>query len=275
MVCIVSTCAASAAQLPSARPTSRPVAPVPPPLTTLKTLAGQPVGWLFHLPGIGGHMRIDRTLTAGLLDAGVPGSETQIYDWTGVDRGLIALGNPKRHAEQSKIVADLLLTHIRAHPNEHVTFTSHSAGTGIAVWALEQLPDTVQVDDFVMIASALSPDYDLSKALRHVRHRAYAFNSLFDTVVLSVGTRLFGTVDRIPSDSAGLGGFTAPAGADMSEYSKLTQLPYDDDWSRFGDDGQHIGAMTREFACEVIGPVLLGKGVPHRAATEPSSASGR
>ena len=53
------------------------------------------------------------------------------------------------------------------------------------MWALEKLPDDVMVDDLVMVASALSPQYDLSKALKHVRGKAYAFNSMLDVLILA------------------------------------------------------------------------------------------
>src|SRR5215210_2278940 len=45
--------------------------------------------YLLHLPGIGGHLRIDDNLIAGLRDGGTDGW-LRIYDWTGPDRGLIA-----------------------------------------------------------------------------------------------------------------------------------------------------------------------------------------
>src|SRR5688572_15668631 len=151
------------------------------------TTAPSEKAWLLHLPGIGGEMRIDHLFTQGLAQGGVE-ADIQIYDWTGVDRGMVALMQSKRHAEQSTIVAQMIEKHVRENPNQKVIVTCHSAGTGIAVWALEKLPDDVVIDELVLIASALSPQYDLSKALRHVRHKAYAFNSNLDVLILSVGT---------------------------------------------------------------------------------------
>ena len=57
-----------------------------------------------------------------------------------------------------------------------------------------------------LLASALSPEYDLSKALGHVRGKVYVFTSPGDSLVLGTGTRLFGTIDGIKSDAAGLNG---------------------------------------------------------------------
>ena len=121
--------------------------------------------YLLHLPGIGGHLPIDDHLLIGLRDAGINGW-LEMYDWTGSDRGLIALLQDKRHEEQSTIVAKMIADKVHKYPNIHITLTSHSGGCGIAAWALEKLPDGVVIDKWVQMQSALSPDYDLSKALR-------------------------------------------------------------------------------------------------------------
>jgi pimeloyl-ACP methyl ester carboxylesterase len=201
--------------------------------------------WLLHLPGIGGHLPLDDHLIHGLQDGEVPGW-LEMYDWTGKDRGLIALLQERRHDEQSTHVAAMIAEKAKAWPGLHITLTCHSAGCGIAVWALEKLPDDVVIDDLVMMQSALSPDYDLSKALRHVK-RAYALNSELD-IVLSHGTSTAGTVDGVRTEAAGFGGYKMPAGADAKQYEKLTQFQYQDGWMRFDDIGDHIGPMTYRFA---------------------------
>jgi hypothetical protein len=227
--------------------------------------------WLFHLPGMGGLMNIDRNVTNGMVAGGVA-ARSEIYDWTGTDRGLVALGNVTRHEEQSRLVAERITRAVREEHPSRIIVTSHSAGTGIAVWALEQLPDDVMIDDLVMIASALSPEYDLSRALKHVRHRAYAFNSELDVLVLGTGCKVFGTVDRIKTDAGGRVGFVVPREPSVpGQYEKFEQMPYDPDWMRFYNNGEHIGAMSRTFARKVIAPVLLGKGLPPRATTQPAT----
>src|SRR5205085_8865529 len=99
--------------------------------------------------GIGGHMRIDDNLLAGLRQ-GQAADELELYDWTGADRGMIALGNVKRHEQQSRIIADALVKRIREHPRERIVLTGHSAGTGVAVFALEKLPDDLKIDTLAL-----------------------------------------------------------------------------------------------------------------------------
>src|SRR5262249_2255583 len=137
---------------------------------------------LLHLPGVGGHLVIDDLLVSGLQQGKIDGP-AEIYDWTHGNPGVPALfGIDHNRAEASKIsqhIAEL----IRTNSDRKIILTSHSGGTGMAIWALEELPDGVMVDTLVMIAPALSPEYDLSKGLKHVRGHAYAFNSTYDFVL--------------------------------------------------------------------------------------------
>lgn len=212
--------------------------------------------WLLHLPGIGGEMPIDHNMTAGLRDGGYPGA-IEIYDWTEHDPGLAALLAHERNEREANQIAAMIEKRLKENPNLEITLTSHSAGTGLAVWALEKLPEKMQVQTLVLLASALSPRYDLTAALKHVRGKAYSYYSNGDTIVLGAGTKMFGTVDGVKSESAGLAGFSAPKGSDPKQYEKLVQVPYDKQWLRYGDTGDHIGCMSRSFAKHVLAPVVI------------------
>src|SRR5947208_140175 len=71
------------------------------------------------------------------------------------------------------------------------------------------------------LSPALSPGYELSRAVRAVRREMVVFWSPLDLIVLGLGTRIFGTIDRVNSVSAGLVGFRPPGGGD---YAKLRQV---------------------------------------------------
>ena len=222
--------------------------------------------WLLHLPGIGGERTMDRRMTRGLRQGGWDGA-ISIYDWTEHDPGLDALLNHDRNLREAQKVAGQIEDRLTKDPNLEITLTSHSGGTGIGVWALEKLPEGMQVQTLVLLASALSPDYDLSKALRHVRGKAYVFYSQNDQVVLGAGTRLFGTIDGVKSEAAGLIGFRMPDGADKQQYEKLVQKPYDKGWIAFENIGNHVGCMSQPFAQSVLAPMLIEDlELPHPAA---------
>ena len=220
------------------------VAPGPPP---------EPV--LIHLPGIGGEMSIDHQLVKGLLD-GRAAATSEIIDWTGDDRGARALGNVARHHAWAARVARRIEAILAADPRTPIVLVGHSAGTGIVVWALEDLPPQVHVRTVLLLASALSPRYDLTAALRHVDGHAISLYSDHDDVVLGAGTAVFGTVDRVKSPAAGYVGFHAPAAGKTPEYAQLIQYPYDPAWADFGNDGDHIGPTDRRFAQLILAPIV-------------------
>ena len=232
--------------------------------------------WLLHLPGIAGHTRIDQGLVEGLREGGFRGT-TQIYDWTGDAPGIPALKSRKRHREEAAKVAEMITKRRRQHPASRIVLTGHSGGTGIVVWALEMLPEDVQVDTVLLLSPALSPTYDLSKALPRVRGNVYSFPSPYDSAVLGFGTRLFGTVDGLKVDAAGKVGFVPPEGADeqtRKAYEKLIERPYDRAWMRLGNIGNHIGPMIPTFAAKVLTPLLVPEVpgvvvVKGRATTQP------
>jgi hypothetical protein len=214
--------------------------------------------YVLHLPGVSGTSIVDYTLRDGLQAGGFDGP-FEIYDWTCRDPGIPALHNRKRNEEQAQIVAELLTRQYRAHPDQPIYLTCHSGGSGPATWALERLPADVKVACYVMLAPALSPTYDLSKALARVSGPAYCFYSENDDLVLGTGTKLFGTIDGQRVDAAGRIGFQKPAGADERAYAKLVHRPYQTAWSRYGHIGGHIGCMGTPFVQAIVAPLMLGR----------------
>ncbi len=208
-----------------------------------------------HLPGIAGARSLDRRFVHGLRDGGYEGT-VEIFDWTSQDPGLAALLARKRNEKQADVFAEKIRQRMKEDPGLKIRLIGHSGGAGIATWALERLPKDVQVESVVFIAPALSQRYDLSKALSHVRGKAYVLSSVNDVIVLGAGTRLFGTIDGVKEEAAGLRGFTMPDEADKEQYAKLVAMPYTSDWMSFGNIGDHIGPMSETFAKEFISRLL-------------------
>jgi pimeloyl-ACP methyl ester carboxylesterase len=224
---------------------------------------------LIHLPGIAGARSLDRRFIRGLRAGGCEGT-IEIYDWTDNDPGLSALLSRKRNEREAEKVAEKIQQILKDEPGVKLRIVCHSGGAGIAAWALERLPDDAKIESIVFIAPALSQQYDLSKALAHVRGKAYALISVNDAIVLGAGTRVFGTIDGKKEEAAGLRGFKTPDDpADPKQYDKLVQLPYQDSWMELGNIGDHIGPMGEEFAEKVIAPLLQGK-EPPLPTTRPS-----
>jgi pimeloyl-ACP methyl ester carboxylesterase len=222
---------------------------------------------LLHLPGIGGPRWCDQHLMSGLRYGGVFANQV-LYDWTENQPGIHALQAYEQNHDEAAKVAEMLAAHASADPDSTIYLTAHSGGCAIAVWALEKLPDNVKVHTALLLAPALSPDYDLTPALRHVSDKMIVFTSTLDTVVLFTGTKLFGTMDGQHAPAAGFSGFAQPPGADSGEYRKLHQYPYRYSWEQYGDYGEHIGATAPLFAQWVIAPLILDRSTP---ATQPAN----
>ncbi|MGA2230331.1 MAG: hypothetical protein ABSH22_05480 [Tepidisphaeraceae bacterium] len=228
-------------------------------------LAGAPMAfaqattrpYVVHIPGIGGILAVDNAMAKGLVQGGVNADITMV-DWSAGDRGIAALHARDRNELEAGKVADMLVRRMETYPGSRVVLTSHSGGGAIAVWALEKLPAGDQVDDAFLMAPALSPGYDLSAALKHVRGKMYVFWSTGDELVLGIGCRMCGTMDGKLTDAAGRVSFSQPSSADADQYKKLDQRAYDPAWVRLGNLGDHIGPMARLFAKAILAPLVIG-----------------
>jgi pimeloyl-ACP methyl ester carboxylesterase len=110
--------------------------------------------------------------------------------------------------------------------NRRVYLIGHSAGCAVVVHAAERLPPE-SIERIILLSPALSPTYDLTKALRATKREVVAFNSRLDPALHC--TKLFGTADRVYCISAGVHGFTPPADLDDAgrrSYERLVQIPW-------------------------------------------------
>ncbi|GAC1449330.1 MAG: hypothetical protein NVSMB9_33120 [Isosphaeraceae bacterium] len=155
-------------------------------------------------------------------------------------------------------VAEEVLAFRAGNPGAPVFLVGKSGGTGVIVKALEHLPDdTVEVA--VLISSALSPSYDLTRALRAVRRELVVFWSPLDLIILGAGTRIFGTIDRIKTFSAGLVGFRPPATLNEEQrmqYLKLRQVRWSPGMASTGYLGGHVGPDSPAFLRKYVVPLL-------------------
>lgn len=219
-------------------------------------------GKTYYLDGAGNWGFGVADVPAGLRAAGYQG-DVEVFVWTSsfspaVDQ-VNLVGNKLRAAILSGKIGD----YRTRHPGKPVNLVALSAGTGIAVWAVEGLAEGVTVDNVVLLGSSLSYNYDMRKALRHVKGRVYVFYSPHDEV-LTTGARVLGTVDRTFEDSAGLVGLR-PVGGDSS---KIVNIGWSPRYSQYGWTGSHTDATSQAFVQAVIAPKITGAaGAPPVAAS--------
>jgi pimeloyl-ACP methyl ester carboxylesterase len=167
-----------------------------------------------------------------------------------------------RDAWGAKVAAEVLDFRER-NPQAPVHLVGKSGGTGVIVKAMERLPETA-VDSAILIAPALSPRYDLTRALEAVRKEMVVFWSPFDVIILGAGTRVFGTIDRVRSVSAGMVGFQlpeVPTEARRRRYAKLRQVRWAPRMAWTGYLGGHLGPDNPAFLGRYVVPLLRGRDI--------------
>ncbi len=215
-------------------------------------------GLLLVVDGVGGFHLCGTALRRVVRQAGLP-IEVKIVPWGhGLGRWHSDLTDVKNHIAQAALIVKQVLAYRVEKPGAAVFLLGKSGGAGLVVRALELLPE-VSVDAVTLLAPALSPGYDLSKALQAVRQEMVVFYSPLDLLILGAGTRIFGTVDGIKSVSAGLVGFRVPDQIDSSSqqhYQRLRQVRWNPEMALCGYFGGHFGPDLPQFLRKYVVPVL-------------------
>jgi len=216
-------------------------------------------GLVIVLPGIEGPSKYNVDIAQGLYDGGVP-CAIEIYDW-GTGNPLVNLVAFERNRQQARRIADRVVTYRRDYVGRPVHLIGHSGGGGLAVLALEALPPGTRVTSAVLLAAAVSPDHDLTRALNRTDMGIWNFYSRSDIGYLRLGTGVFGTIDRKRTSAAGAVGFKRPGPgirkAAIRAYEKLHSVAYKDVMASSGHGGGHTGWADQQFVAEWLAPVIL------------------
>ena len=212
---------------------------------------------VFYSPGAGNIDFGDRGLRQGLESAGYRGQVATVM-WTfsfnpafdQVIRANALLG--------AKQLARKIEQYVDEYPGRPLHLVGLSAGTGVTVWALEDLKDGYKVDNVVLMASSLSHNYDTSKALRHVRGKIYNYYSPNDAV-LTVLMAPFGTIDgKLATDGAGAVGLNM-----RSRNERIVNIGWRPEFSRYDNNGSHQdGTQPRFVQAFVSKHILTERGSP-------------
>jgi pimeloyl-ACP methyl ester carboxylesterase len=165
---------------------------------------------------------------------------------------MLNLQTPSIHDAAEEKLAGVIEDFRRRHPEGKLDVIAHSAGCGVTLGALERLPANVKVNRVILLAPSVSPTYDLSPAIPHLSPPLHVFYSDRDNLWLRWRTNTFGTYDNIKTPAAGHDGFTLLD----SLSGKVNQHPYDPAWKDLGNDGDHGGTLSREFALKVLAQLL-------------------
>ncbi len=208
---------------------------------------------VLYLDGAGWYTS-DASVRKGLVSSGYSG-QIERFEWSAValgplgDHMLAGPDHPRAGALARKIEK------LReANPYGQLDIVGLSAGSGIVVYALEQLPPGVMVDHVVLLSPSISSNTDLSEALSHVRYRLYYTQSSKDALL-----RLGSSAGVEGGEPAGRAGFMTPdfmSPSEMRQYDKVTPLLWAPEYAAYGWDGGHLSVTSSEFIRVVIAPRL-------------------
>jgi len=213
----------------------------------------------------------------GLEKAGYPG-KVDSYHWSltmnpALDQTLrfIAKGAGDR-------LGDIITDYLKNNPGAEANVIALSAGTGVGIWAIENVKPPYKVNNYVMLGSSLSSRYDVSRALNNMKGNIYVFYSASDPV-LSGPVQALGTIDGTFDSSAGQVGLRGRGAAS----GRVINIPWSSKYERYGWVGGHTDSTSEQMMQYVIAPRIFGRdarqpGTPPKTgsvALTPKSASRR
>lgn len=236
-------------------------------------------GVVYVLSGIEGISPATRSIARGLQDSNVK-CAVEFFEWTtrtGVLGWYVHLAATERNQRQAQRLADQVIQYQTAYPEGRVFLVAHSGGAAIVLSAAEQLPEGKQVDGIVLLGAAVSPSYDLRRALRASRQGIWNFHSPYDLILLTAGTTVFGTSDRKHEVAAGASGFRTPIILDRDDRQlyadKLHQVEYRREMRQTGHWGTHFGWASHSFIMHWLAPIVRGRPAARAAEVQPPRES--
>jgi pimeloyl-ACP methyl ester carboxylesterase len=199
----------------------------------------------------------------GLYEGGLAGA-IRVFNWGLPFPGgyLSNLTRIDRNRRRAADIAVEICSYQDRYPGRPVHLVAQSGGAGLAVFAAEALPEERQIESVVLLGAAVSPTYNLSKALRRIRKGLLNSYSCRDSVVLGLGTRIFGTTDRQFTVAAGCVGFQTPETLSEEEQSlyaeKLKQIAWCEELADSANHwGGHLSSGGEVYLARHIAPWMM------------------
>jgi hypothetical protein len=186
-----------------------------------------------------------------MADAGFKGLMVP-YRWqTGAGFAVDHMSDPSYKRMMAQGLAKKVTEHRSDYPDDPVYLAGLSAGCAVVLYALEELPPDVTVDQVLLLSSSVSADFDLSKAVQHVRGKIYAFTSDRDLVLGDLAAN-FGTADgkRVGTDISGLKGFH------MTHGGKVQNIAWRPEFAKYGHHGGHTDSVAAPFVQHFVAPLV-------------------
>lgn len=217
---------------------------------------GTAPGLILFVPGVAGDGNWYRHITPAVRNAG-DNRTIEVVRWGAPGPAFFMnFNNVSIHESAERKLADRIVAFRADHPDVRIDILTHSAGGGVALGALAKLPGGTRVHQLVLLHPSVSPQYPLSASLRACESITL-FHSERDTTFLSWRTSTFGTYDNVKTKAAGNTGFDL---SDLShdERNRVRMVAYADADRALNNDGDHFGALSRDYLDQRVIPLFAG-----------------
>ncbi len=143
---------------------------------------------------------------------------------------------------QGASLGNQITDYLERHPGAEANLIALSAGTGVAMWAIENVKPPHKVNNYVMVGSSISSRYDVRKALKNMKGNIVVYYSSRDPV-LQGPVRALGTIDGTFDDSAGLVGLRGAG----TKGGRIKNIPWNAKFVRLGWTGGHADCVNKRF----------------------------
>ena len=188
--------------------------------------------------------------------ANQPGRIVRTFEWgLPLPLYMVNLQDKGIHAKAEASLAKALKSWRDRYPGGKLTLLGHSAGCGVILGSLGRLEKRVDVENVVLLAPSVSPDYQIAPALRQIAGTLHVFFSDGDQLWLGWRTSTFGTYDSVRTEAAGKVGLNVDS-LHRDLRGKIVQHGYEPEFAALGHDGGHFGGLGRRFNDKVVAPLV-------------------
>ena len=205
-------------------------------------------GYLLVLPGVwNARFHLQRLVAAAQEQ--LPGFEIEVRRWGVPLLGFYNLSAYEQNLGTATEIAKELASRRWHRPDEVLYLMGYSGGGGLAALVAAALPSDVTIDRLILVAPAIAPDFPLEqKVLPHVSEFIVSYSSERD-IQAGLGTKVFGTIDRRKTRSAGSVGF-------QLEHPRVLNWRWGPDTPRGGHRGNHLSYLRRQWQQAMLLPAL-------------------
>jgi pimeloyl-ACP methyl ester carboxylesterase len=205
-------------------------------------------GRILVLPGVY-NTRLPFTPLARFLGERLPNLHVDIRPWGTPLRPFHNLAARARNLATAERIAREVARWRVEHAGELLYVIGFSGGGGLATLVAAALPTSITIDRLILVAPAISPNVGVvATVLPHVREFIAVFTSARDLQV-GWGTRVFGTIDRVRTASAGAIGFP-------ESHPRLLQWSWSSAALGQGHHGNHLSYLRPRWQRTTLWPAI-------------------